>query len=49
MNRFEKFMLESNIADVNHLLDALDKNILIFQKGFPPTDDLTVIALHRRR
>ncbi len=49
MNRFEKFMLESSITNMNDLLDALDKNILIFQKGFPPTDDLTVIALHRTK
>lgn len=49
MNHFEKFLLGSNITDMNKLLDALDKNILIFQKGFPPTDDLTVIALHRKR
>ncbi|MGV8025831.1 MAG: GAF domain-containing protein [Anaerolineaceae bacterium] len=47
MNRFEKFLLESSITNMNDLLDALDKNILIFQKGFPPTDDLTIIALHR--
>ena len=47
MNRFEKFLFESTIMNMNDLLDALDKNILIFQKGFPPTDDLTIIALHR--
>ncbi len=49
MNRLEKFLFESTITNMNDLLDALDKNILIFQKGFPPTDDLTIIALHRSR
>ena len=49
MSHFEKFLLGSNITDMNELLNSLDKNILIFQKGFPPTDDLTVIALHRKR
>jgi hypothetical protein len=34
---------------MDHLLDALDKNILVFQKGFPPTDDLTIIALHHEK
>ncbi len=48
MTHFEKFLLSSNISNMNKLLDALDKNILIFQKGFPPTDDLTTIALHRK-
>jgi serine phosphatase RsbU (regulator of sigma subunit)/putative methionine-R-sulfoxide reductase with GAF domain len=48
MNRFENFLLNSTITNMDHLLDALDKNILIFQKGFPPTDDLTIIALHRK-
>lgn len=47
MNRLENFLLANLHENMDALLNSLDKNILIFQKGFPPTDDLTAIALHR--
>jgi serine phosphatase RsbU (regulator of sigma subunit) len=46
MYRLEHFLLGAPLTSMDHLLDSLDKNILVFQKGFPPTDDLTIIALH---
>lgn len=49
MNRLEHFLMEAPAMSMDHLLDALDKNILVFQKGFPPTDDLTIIALHHEK
>lgn len=48
MTRLEKFLQQNAKASMDALLDSLDKNILVFQKGFPPSDDLTIIALHHR-
>jgi len=48
MTRLEKFLQQSAKTNMDALLDSLDKNILVFQKGFPPSDDLTIIALHHR-